>query len=124
MFSFKAGDAPCAGLEDVLATYRALAPAVALAGPTTFGPLIRQAMKIVKNSGCQYHILVIVADGQVTRPSGTHPDESSEHELDTVSAIVEACALPLSIVMVGVGDGPWDVMNAFDDRIPERAWDK
>jgi len=34
-------------------------------GPTSFAPIVEMAMTIVEQSGGQYHVLVIVADGQV-----------------------------------------------------------
>lgn len=36
-----------------------------MAGPTSFAPIIEMAMTIVEQSGGQYHVLLIIADGQV-----------------------------------------------------------
>merc|ERR1712224_1049705 len=71
---------------------------------------IRQSIRIVRETG-EYHILLIVADGQV--------DDVQE----TANAIVEASRYPISIVMVGVGDGPWEQMEEFDDELPQRQFD-
>ncbi|KAJ0669631.1 putative copine [Helianthus annuus] len=80
-------------------------------------------MTIVEKSGAQYHVLLIIADGQVTRSVDTEYGQLSVQERKTVDAIIRASNYPLSIILVGVGDGPWDMMKEFDDNIPTRAFD-
>ncbi|XP_031260118.1 E3 ubiquitin-protein ligase RGLG2 [Pistacia vera] len=123
VFSFVPDEGFCNGFEEVLSRYREIVPHLRLAGPTSFAPVIDMAMTIVEQSRGQYHVLLIIADGQVTRSVDTERGQLSPQEQKTVEAIVQASKLPLSIVLVGVGDGPWDMMKEFDDNIPARAFD-
>ncbi|KAK6116560.1 hypothetical protein DH2020_049666 [Rehmannia glutinosa] len=123
VFSFYPNGRFCDGFEEVLGRYRELVPQLQLSGPTSFAPVIEMAMSIVEESGGQYHVLLIIADGQVTRSIDTPYGQLSPQEKKTVDAIVRASGYPLSIVVVGVGDGPWDMMQEFDDNLPARAFD-
>ncbi|KAI9087555.1 hypothetical protein K1719_030425 [Acacia pycnantha] len=123
VFSFYPDERFCQGFEEVLSRYRELVPELNLAGPTSFAPVIEMAITIVEQSGGQYHVLLIIADGQVTRSVDIERGQLSTQEKQTVEAIVKASEYPLSIILVGVGDGPWDMMKEFDDNIPARVFD-
>ncbi|KAL7169170.1 hypothetical protein ACSBR2_034250 [Camellia fascicularis] len=123
VFSFYPDDRFCNGFEEVLSQYREIVPHLRLAGPTSFGPIIEMAMTIVEKSGGQYHVLLIIADGQFTRRVNTEHGQLSPQEKKTVEAIVTTSKLSLSIILVGVGDGPWDMMREFDENIPAWAFD-
>ncbi|XP_047073673.1 E3 ubiquitin-protein ligase RGLG4-like isoform X1 [Lolium rigidum] len=123
VFSFHQDNSPCHGFEEVLACYRNVVPHLRLSGPTSFAPIVEAAVDIVDRTGGQYHVLVIVADGQVTRSIDTSDGDLSPQERRTVDSIVMASSYPLSIVLVGVGDGPWEDMQKFDDKLPARAFD-
>ncbi|KAA6366893.1 MAG: putative Copine family protein 2, partial [Streblomastix strix] len=98
------------GFQEVIQRYVQITPQICLSGPTNFAPLINETINIVKSARA-YHILIIVTDGQVT------------NERDTVNAIVNASNFPISIICIGVGDGPWDEMKKFDDKIKNRKFD-
>ena len=113
VFSFFNENVPARGMKTLLGRYKQIAASVYMLGPTSFAPVIRQAMRDVYDSGMKFHVLLILADGHV----------SMECQEETKKAIVEACEFPLSIVVVGVGDGPWSAMHEFDNGLPQRSWD-
>ncbi|KAI3837748.1 hypothetical protein MKW92_043446 [Papaver armeniacum] len=121
VFSFIPIKRPCNGIEEVLDRYRELVPQVRLAGPTSFAPIIETAIDIVENSGRRYHVLLRIINRY--RSSDTGIGLLSQQEQETINAIVKASEYPLSIVLVGVGDGPWNMMKEFDHNIPHRTFD-
>ncbi|XP_042043182.1 E3 ubiquitin-protein ligase RGLG4-like isoform X1 [Salvia splendens] len=123
VFSFHGDHSSCHGFEEVMACYRRIVPKLRLSGPTSYGPVVDAAVDIVEKSGGQYHVLVIIADGQVTRSVNTSDNELSPQEERTINSLVNASLYPLSIILIGVGDGPWDDMKKFDDKIPDRDFD-
>jgi len=110
VFPFFLDGRPAYGFQEVLDRYNEITPKVILSGPTSFAPMIREAINIVTREK-SYHILIIIADGQV------------DNVQQTADAIVEASNYPLSIITIGVGDGPWGLMQEFDDNLPERKFD-
>ncbi|XP_039691226.1 E3 ubiquitin-protein ligase RGLG4 isoform X4 [Medicago truncatula] len=115
VFSFHSDHSPCHGFEEVLACYKNVVPNLKLSGPTSYAPVIEAAIDIVEKSHGQFHVLVIIADGQVTRSVDYDDNELSPQEEKTIKAIADASKYPLAIVLVGVGDGPWADMEKFDD---------
>ncbi len=110
VFSIKEHDKPCYGFVDVLDSYSKKCPQVTMSGPTSLAPVIIKAIDIVKLKW-SYHILLVITDGQLNNDS------------TTVDAIVQASNYPISIIVVGVGDGPWDSMENYDDNLPMRKFD-
>ncbi|KAL5702530.1 RING-type E3 ubiquitin transferase [Ranunculus cassubicifolius] len=121
VFSFHR-DRSCHGFEEVLSSYRRIVPNLRLSGRTSFGPIVEAAIDTVERSQGQYHVLVIIAERPVSR-GNTSFGELSPQERHTINAIVTASSYPLSIILIGVGDGPWEGMQNFSDKIRSRGFD-
>jgi uncharacterized protein with von Willebrand factor type A (vWA) domain len=81
---------------------------ITFSGPTEFTPLIKEVIsRINKDDLFEYHILMILTDGVI--------DDLQQ----TIDAIVEASFLPLSIIIVGIGNEDFKKMKILDgDDIP------
>ncbi|XP_002734215.1 uncharacterized protein LOC100378961 [Saccoglossus kowalevskii] len=110
IFPVKKDWTQCRGFGEVLRCYNEIVPNIKLSGPTSFAPVINKAIEHVRNTNL-YHILLIITDGQL------------KNDKSTVEAIVEASNYALSIILVGVGDGPWGTMRQYDDMLPKRKFD-
>ena len=77
------------------------------AGPTEFAPIIQAVISKIDNDILNYYILMILTDGVI--------DDLQE----TIDCIVAASFLPLSIIIVGIGNADFKKMEILDgDEVP------
>ncbi|KAA0149988.1 hypothetical protein FNF27_07975 [Cafeteria roenbergensis] len=117
------GDAK--GFDEVDRLYRGFLsdPRVVKSGPTSFEGVVRFAIDQAIRTR-RFHTLLIITDGQindekeVSDPSAPGKWRRTE---PTIEALIEASQYPIEVIIVGVGDGPWDAMEALDDELKAKA---
>ena len=91
-------------IDGIIKSYHNAIKSVKLYGPTFFGPIIREMNRIInleKNKN-KYHILMILTDGIID-------------DIDsTIDELVEVSTLPLSVIIIGVGNADFNSMNILD----------
>ncbi|KTG41031.1 hypothetical protein cypCar_00023276, partial [Cyprinus carpio] len=89
----------CNGMEGILEAYHESLKTVQLYGPTNFAPVINHVARYAAavQDGSQYFVLLIITDGVISDMA------------QTKEAIVNAAKLPMSIIIVGVGQAEFDV---------------
>ncbi|XP_057439433.1 protein BONZAI 3 [Lotus japonicus] len=101
------GSSEVVGVEGVMHAYATALRSVTLSGPTLFGPVINMASQMAAESlsthnSTNYYVLLIITDGVVTDLQ------------ETVNSLVKASDLPLSILIVGVGNADFTNMEVLD----------
>ncbi|XP_068414113.1 copine-5 isoform X3 [Eschrichtius robustus] len=94
----------CCGIDGILEAYHHSLRTVQLYGPTNFAPVVthvaRNAAEV--QDGSQYSVLLIITDGVISDMA------------QTKEAIVNAAKLPMSIIIIGVGQAEFDAMVELD----------
>ena len=73
-------------------------------GPTNFGPILQTTNNIIKqeNDKLKYNILMILTDGMID-------------DIDsTINELVNGSFLPLSVIIIGIGNADFSAMNVLD----------
>ncbi|XP_071305978.1 copine-8-like isoform X2 [Agelaius tricolor] len=99
-----ASNPACHGIAGVLEAYQRSLRHVQLYGPTNFAPVVNHVARSAATvlDGSQYFVLLIITDGVISDMA------------QTKEAIVNAAKLPMSIIIVGVGQAEFDAMVELD----------
>ncbi|KAJ6666467.1 hypothetical protein lerEdw1_020190 [Lerista edwardsae] len=105
--NFNEDNPECAGIQGVVEAYQNCLPKLQLYGPTNIAPIIQKVAKSASEEtnskeAAQYFILLILTDGVITDMA------------DTREAIVHASHLPMSVIIVGVGNADFSDMQMLD----------
>lgn len=100
-------DPECDGIEGVIQAYKQALNKVQLYGPTKFAEIIKLVNDFaefvkVRQSKQSYFILMIITDGIINDMQ------------ETIDEIVRGTSLPLSIIIVGVGEADFEAMDVLD----------
>ena len=93
------------GLQGILDCYRSSIQKVDLSGPTFFAPMIKKAAEIATKSfedSKTYTVLLMITDGGI------------DDLWDTIPEVIDASDAPLSIIIIGVGNGSFPNMEMLD----------
>jgi Copine len=120
---------PCTGIkgteevyhiQGIFDVYEYAHKHISFNGPTFFAPLFKDIIDLTRVRSFEnpdnYNFFMIITDGEI-------------HDMvDTVECLVNACELPLSVVIIGVGDETFENMKRLDSgdccdklgRVPSR----
>ncbi|EMP25595.1 Copine-2, partial [Chelonia mydas] len=97
----------CSGVEGIVQAYSACLPHIRFYGPTNFSPIVNHVARFAAQAthqefAAQYFILLIITDGVISDMD------------ETRHAVVQASKLPMSIIIVGVGNADFAAMEFLD----------
>jgi len=95
----------CAGVDGIVSAYYNSLNTVQLYGPTNFAPVINHVANFAaahQAEASNYFVLLILTDGIITDFD------------DTKRALVGASSLPMSVIIVGIGDEDFAAMDILD----------
>eukprot|EP00826_Nyctotherus_ovalis_P063438 TRINITY_DN9305_c0_g1_i3.p1 TRINITY_DN9305_c0_g1~~TRINITY_DN9305_c0_g1_i3.p1 ORF type:complete len:524 (+),score=144.09 TRINITY_DN9305_c0_g1_i3:541-2112(+) len=99
-------------LQGVVNTYKQVLSKLTFSGPTYFSGIINYVNRMIEyetihRGQSKYYILLLMTDGIINDMQ------------ETVDQIVRASSLPLSIIIVGIGESDFSAMNVLDaDEVP------
>uniref|UniRef100_A0A8C2D624 Copine-2 n=1 Tax=Cyprinus carpio TaxID=7962 RepID=A0A8C2D624_CYPCA len=97
----------CSGVEGIVQAYSNCLPHIRFYGPTNFAPIINHVARFAtqalqQDTAAQYFTLLIITDGVISDMD------------ETRHAIVQAAKLPMSIIIIGVGNADFTAMEFLD----------